>query len=245
MVCPGSDAFEVLVAPEFWLQPNNLLFIKTAWSGHVVCDGFFSLFCCEFAYLLKVDDLEKPAVWLDDGTPNGVVSLALDSGDDVARGVAIDPRGRIVVVGDSVGKDGTTDVVVARLKPDGDADQEFAVAEDGLPKGVSRTSLGSGNDNATDVVLDSQGHIIVAGYHQEGGRTRVSILRFTDDGKLDESFGAAQEKTPKGTVSLAIGQGNALGNGITTQGDKLILVGGATTDANGNSNIALMRLLAN
>ena len=181
----------------------------------------------------------------DDGTPNGVVSLALDSGDDVARGVAIDPRGRIVVVGDSVGKDGTTDVVVARLKPDGDADQEFAVAEDGLPKGVSRTSLGSGNDNATDVVLDSQGHIIVAGYHQEGGRTRVSILRFTDDGKLDESFGAAQEKTPKGTVSLAIGQGNALGNGITTQGDKLILVGGATTDAKGNSNIALMRLLAN
>ncbi len=181
----------------------------------------------------------------DDGTPNGVVSLALDGGNDVARGVAIDPKGRIVVVGDSVAKDGTTDVVVARLKPNGDADQEFAVAEDGLPKGVSRTSLGSGNDNATDVVLDSQGHIIVAGYHQQGGRTRVSILRFTDAGKLDESFGAAQADTPKGTESVAIGEGNALANGITMQGDKLILVGGATTDVNGNSNIALMRLLAN
>jgi uncharacterized delta-60 repeat protein len=181
----------------------------------------------------------------DDGTPNGVVSLSLDAGDDVARGIAIDPKGRIVVVADSVGKDGTTDVVVARLKPDGNADEEFAVAEDGLSKGAARTSMGSGNDNATDVVLDSQGHIIVAGYHQQGGKTRVSVLRFTDDGKLDESFGAAQQDTPKGTVGIAIGEGNALANGITMQGDKLILVGGGTTDKNGNSNIALMRLLAN
>lgn len=181
----------------------------------------------------------------DDGTPNGVVNLSLDAGDDVGRGVAIDPKGRIVVVGDSVGKDGTTDVVVARLKPDGDADQEFAVAEDGLPKGASRTSMGSGNDNATDVVLDSEGHIIVAGYHQQDGRSRVSVLRFDDDGKLDESFGAAQAETPKGTVGVAIGEGNALANGITLQGDKLILVGGGTTTGNGNSNIALVRLLAN
>lgn len=181
----------------------------------------------------------------DDGTPNGVVNLSLDDGDDVARGVAIDPQGRIVVVGNSVGKDGTTDVVVARLKPDGDADQEFAVAENGLPKGTSRTSVGDGNDNATDVVLDSQGHIIVAGYHQQGGQKRMSVLRFTDDGKLDESFGAAQQQTPKGTVGVAIGAGDALANGITMQGDKLILVGGGTTDKNGNSNIALMRLLAN
>ena len=181
----------------------------------------------------------------DDGTPNGVVSLSLNGGDDVARGIAIDPKGRIVVVADSVGKDGTTDVVVARLKPDGNADQEFAVAESGLPAGAVRTSMSNGNDNATDVVLDSQGHIIVAGYHQQGGKSRVSVLRFTDDGKLDESFGAAQADTPKGTVGLAIGEGNALANGITAQGDKLILVGGGTTGANGNSNIALMRLLAN
>lgn len=180
----------------------------------------------------------------DDGTPNGVVSLSLDAGDDVGRGVAIDPKGRIVVVGDSVGKDGAAAVVVARLKPDGDADQEFAVAEDGLPKGTSRTAMGD-SANATDVVLDSEGHIIVAGYHQQGGKSRVSVLRFDDSGKLDESFGAAQQDTPKGTVGVAIGEGNALANGITLQGDKLILVGGGTTDKNGNSNIALMRLLAN
>ena len=180
----------------------------------------------------------------DNGSPNGIVSLTLDAGDDVGRGVAIDPKGRIVVVGDSVGKDGAAAVVVARLKPNGDADQEFAVAEDGLPKGASRTAMGD-SANATDVVLDSEGHIIVAGYHQQGGKTRVSVLRFDDNGKLDESFGAAQQETPKGTVGVAIGEGNALANGITAQGDRLILVGSGSTGGNGNSNIALMRLLAN
>jgi|GEM_PF-7074549 len=101
-----------------------------------------------------------------------------------------------------------------------------------------------GNDNATDVVLDSEGHIIVAGYHQQDGKSRVSVLRFDDTGKLDESFGAADQQTPKGTVSMAIGEGNALANGMTAQGDRLILVGGGSTSGNGNSNIALMRLLA-
>lgn len=179
----------------------------------------------------------------DDSTPKGVVKLTFGGGNEVARGVAIDPKGRIVVAAESVGKDGTTDIVVARLKPDGIADQEFAIAEEGT--GTARTSLGKGNDNATDVVLDSQGHIIVAGYHKEGGQSRISVLRFTDDGKLDESFGAAEEQTRKGVASVAIGEGSALANGITVQGDKLILVGSGNTRNNGNSNIALMRLLAN
>jgi uncharacterized delta-60 repeat protein len=181
----------------------------------------------------------------NDDTPNGVVSLSLGSGNDVARGVAIDPRGRIVVVGDSPGKDGTTDIIVARLKNDGSLDEDFAVAEDEAPRGITRVSLGPGNDNATDVVLDSQGHIIVAGFHQQGGLTKVSVLRFNDNGTLDESFGEAHDQTPQGTVNVAFGAGNDLASGITLAGDKLTLVGGGTTGANGKRNIALMRMLAN
>ena len=45
--------------------------------------------------------------------------------------------------------------------------------------------------------------------------------------------------------SVAFGAGSALANGITLQGDKLILVGSGTTSGNGSNNIALMRLLAN
>lgn len=181
----------------------------------------------------------------DDGTPNGVISLSLGGGSDVARGVAIDPKGRIVVAGDSIQKDGSSDVVIARLLNDGNADKEFAIAEDGTPNGVARTSLGNGNDTATDVILDSQGRIIVAGYHQQGDSTNVAVLRFNDDGKLDEAFGTAADDTPNGIVNVSFGEGDDIANGITMQGDKLILVGGATTDKDGSKNIALMRLLAN
>lgn len=180
----------------------------------------------------------------DDGTPNGVVSLSFGETNDVARGVAIDAKGRIVVVGDSKQKDGSTDVMVARLKDDGNADVEFAVVDDGTPNGVVRTSLGDGNDYATDVILDSDGQIIVAGYHQQGNSTNVAVLRFNDDGKLDEAFGTAEDDTPNGIVNVSFGEGDDTATGVTMQGDKLILVGGTTTDKDGSKNIALMRLLA-
>ena len=52
---------------------------------------------------------------------------------------------------------------------------------------------------------------------------------------VDKSLGSCQLSMPKGSELLSVG----------LQGDKLILVGGGTTDKNGNNNIALMRLLAN
>ena len=189
--------------------------------------------------------LDQDFATADDGTPDGVVTLNLGSGNDVARGVAIDPKGRIVVVGDSAGPDGTTDVIVARLKADGALDEDFAVAEDEGPRGIMRVKQGAGNANATDVVLDDQGRIIVAGFHEQGGFTRVSVLRFNDDGKLDEAFGDAQDQTAKGTVNVAFSEGNNSAAGVSLAGDRLTLVGGGTTGANGKRNIALMRMLAN
>lgn len=180
----------------------------------------------------------------DDGTPNGVVSLSLGSGSDVARGLAIDPKGRIVVVGSSPGADGTTDVIVARLKDDGSLDEDFAVAEDEAPRGIMRVNR-PGNANATDVVLDSRGNIIVAGFHEEAGQTKVTVLRFNDDGTLDQSFGEAHAQTAQGGVTEFFAAGKDIGAGITLAGDKLTLVGGGTTGATGRRNIMLMRMLAN
>ena len=65
--------------------------------------------------------------------------------------------------------------------------------------------------------------------------TSLSASAWADQtGTLDPSFG-------NGTNG---GGDNAMANGITAQGDRLILVGGGSTSGNGNSNIALMRLLA-
>jgi len=49
-----------------------------------------------------------------DGTPDGVVSVSLGEGDDVAAGLALQKDGKIVVVGDRVNGD-STDMVVLRV----------------------------------------------------------------------------------------------------------------------------------
>jgi uncharacterized delta-60 repeat protein len=180
----------------------------------------------------------------DDGTPNGVVSISLGEGSDIARGVALTPDGKIVVAGDSKSKDGSTNVIVARLNADGSLDNAFALADDGTPNGISQTSLGEGNDFATDVILDSKGRIIVAGYHQQGSSTNVAVMRFNPDGTLDEVFGTAEDDTPNGIVNVSYGEGDDTATGVAMQGEKLILVGGTTTAKDGSKNIALMRLLA-
>lgn len=244
----GSGTPQGFTAVELGTGTDELADMALAADGKIILVGTHGPKTNSDMTVLRLNtdgSLDQSFGTADDGTPNGVVSLNLGSGNDVARGLAIDPRGRIVVVGDSAGSDGTTDVIVARLKADGTLDEDFAVAEDEGPRGIMRVRQGPGNANATDVVLDSEGRIIVAGFHEQGGFTKVSVLRFTDDGKLDEAFGDAQDQTAKGTVNVAMSAGNDVAAGISLAGDKLTLVGGGTTGANGKRNIALMRMLAN
>ena len=180
----------------------------------------------------------------DDGTPNGVVSLSLGDGSDIARGVAVTGDGKIVVAGDSKSADGSTNVIVARLNSDGALDDAFGVAEDGTPNGVAATSLGEGNDYATDVVLENDGDIVVAGYHEEGNSTNIAVLRYKADGSLDQEFATSDDGTPNGIANISLGDGNDVASGVALQGDKLIVVGGTTVAKDGSKNIAVLRLIA-
>ena len=178
-----------------------------------------------------------------DGTPDGVASFSLGEGSDEANALALTADGKIVVAGDSVAKDGSTNVVIARLNADGTLDEAFGVADDGTPNGFVSTSLGAGNDYATDVVMDKNGNIVVAGYHQEGNSTNIAVLRYTPKGELDEAFGTANDGTPNGIVNLSLGEGDDTASGVAIQGDTMIVVGGVTTAKDGSKNIAVIRLL--
>lgn len=180
----------------------------------------------------------------NDGTPNGVVSLSLGDGSDIARGVALASDGKIVVAGDSRSADGSTNVIIARFNADGSLDEAFGVGEDGTPNGVTSTSLGDGNDYATDVVLESDGDAVVVGYHEEGASTNIAVLRFKPDGALDSGFATSDDGTPNGIANISLGDGNDMASGVTLQGDKLIVVGGTTVATDGSKNIAVLRLLA-
>ena len=180
----------------------------------------------------------------DDGTPEGFVNISLGDGNDVARDVALQADGKVVLVGDSVTADGSSNFVLARLNADGTPDDSFGVAEDGTPNGFVSTSLGEGNDFATGLAVQTDGKLVVAGYHQEGGSTNIAVARYDANGDLDQTFGMADDGTENGIVNISLGDGDDMGNAISMQGDKLVVVAGTTTATDGSKNIAVLRLTA-
>ncbi len=180
----------------------------------------------------------------DDGTPEGFVNISLGEGDDVARDIALQADGKVVVAGDSVSADGSSNFVLARLNADGTPDDGFGVAEDGTPNGFVSTSLGEGNDYATGLAIQNDGKLVVAGYHQEGDSTNIAVARYEANGDLDQAFGTADDGTENGIVNISLGDGDDMAQAVAVQGDKLIVVAGTTTATDGSKNIAVLRLTA-
>jgi uncharacterized delta-60 repeat protein len=180
----------------------------------------------------------------DDGTPEGFVNISLGDGDDAARDIALQADGKIVIAGDSVTADGSSNFVLARLNADGTADDGFGVADDGTPNGFVSSSLGEGNDFATGLAVQSDGKLVVAGYHQEGASTNIAVARYETNGELDQTFGVADDGTENGIVNISLGDGDDLANAVAMQGDKLIVAAGTTTATDGSKNIAVLRLTA-
>lgn len=180
----------------------------------------------------------------DDGTPEGFVNLSLGEGNDVARDIAVQADGKIAIAGDSVTADGSSNFVLARLNANGTPDDSFGVAEDGTPNGFVSTSLGEGNDFATGLAVQSDGKLLIGGYHQEGSSTNIAIARYEANGELDQTFGVADDGTENGIVNISLGDGDDMANAVALQGDKLIIAAGTTTAVDGSKNIAVLRLTA-
>jgi uncharacterized delta-60 repeat protein len=107
---------------------------------------------------------------------NGKVTTAFTRGEDGARDVAIQPDGRIVVVG-------STDLgefALARYEIDGMLDPTF----DGDGK-VTTALTSTGLDTANGVAIDADQRIVVAG---TGGNGTFALVRYDTDGTLDATF---------------------------------------------------------
>lgn len=182
-----------------------------------------------------------------DGSPDGVVSLNLGDGtDDVAKAVAIQADGKIVVAGTSVGS--SSNIMLARLNANGTLDVGFGSGTaDGTPDGVVAVSLGDGDDVANALAIQANGKIVVAGTTTSTtvGVTSKNIMlaRFNSDGTPDTGFGVGtSDGTPDGVVSISLGNGSDEANALALQADGRIVVAGTTTSTGSTSNIALVRL---
>lgn len=169
---------------------------------------------------------------------DGTVVTDIASSYDIARAIAIQPDGKIVVAGSAATGTGTgTDFAIVRYMPDGTLDHSFS------GDGKVTTALGTDTDAAYAVAIQPDGKIVVAGSSQRGFATTgvdVAIARYNADGSLDASFG------PNGigfvTTPIAASNNSDVAYAIALPqlaGETRILVAG------GDSNFQLARYRPN
>lgn len=170
-----------------------------------------------FVSLLPAQLLIAQAGTLDNSfSVDGLISTDLGASTfDEARALAIQPDGRIVVVGTS-GYSKALDFGAARYLPDGTLDNEFSF------NGVDFTSVVFGDDHATSVVIQPDGKILIGGYGFCTEGNCFAMVRYVSDGSVDPEFGV------DGIVTTEISGGFVYeAKAIALQDDgKILLAGG-------------------
>src|SRR5438445_6450996 len=155
------------------------------------------------------------------GSAGEVATPLGTSGNSAARGVAIQPDGKILVAG-SAGPGGSQEFALARYTPSGSLDATFGdpVSQVGpqppqpLRSGSVLTNPG-GNASATSVALAPDGKIIVAGSVQPSPFSSASdfaLVRYNADGSLDTTFGT------NGIITTKLGDFDAAANAVLIVG---------------------------
>ena len=116
------------------------------------------------------------------GGGDGIVTADFASDNDRAYSMELQADGKIILAGSS--NNGTDeDFVVARFNSDGSIDTSF-----GGGAGFVISPIGSSNDVAYGVTIQSDGSILLAGTTYNGSNMDVVLQRYTSDGSLDTSF---------------------------------------------------------
>lgn len=175
------------------------------------------------------------ARFLPDGAPDpdfgtgGVVTLPVRDVDQ-SYGLALDAEHRIVVVGAAATGAGDADVAVARLFPDGALDSTFGT------EGVVVTALTAGDDGAFRVVVQPDGKLLLAAFSDTEG-SDFTLLRYTESGALDPSFGA------DGIVTTDFSDGTDAAFDLALQPDGRIVAAGQSVLQSEDTDIAVARYL--
>jgi uncharacterized delta-60 repeat protein len=121
------------------------------------------------------------------GTGGLVFTDLFGNSFELARAMALQPDGKIVIVGQtqsSLGNPTDQDFALLRYNSDGTVDTTFGT------NGRVRTDFGAGNlESALSVAIDSQGRIVAAGHTTAPNLSRdFAVARYNPDGTLDTTF---------------------------------------------------------
>ncbi|MHB8580552.1 MAG: T9SS type A sorting domain-containing protein [Ignavibacteriaceae bacterium] len=165
-----------------------------------------------------------------DGTVRNYITGG-DSDADVATSIAIQPDGKLVVVGQSAGPSALTNSFsVARYNSNGTPDSNF-----GGPAGNGFILAGGDDWAAASVLIQTDGKIVVAGSADLSPNLNASmntyefgLYRFNSNGTIDSSFGQY------GQAQTSIFGGDYAADHVyaaALQGDSKIIVAGASADS--------------
>lgn len=154
------------------------------------------------------------------GDGKQTTSIAAGTFADHAYGVAIQPDGKIVVVGST--DNGTKhDFALVRYDTDGSLDTGFA------SDGIQTTSLSELNDDATAIAIQSDGKILASGtsnFSFASSNFSFAIARYDSTGALDSNFGT--DGVLAGSFGSDSSHNPSVANAMALQPDGKIVVAG-------------------
>ncbi len=143
----------------------------------------------------------------------GKLTLSMVTGDDQANALALQPDGKLVLAGSCF--NGTFyDFCAARLNPDGGLDTTFNSS------GKVTLRVGSRDDKATALLLQSDGKLVLTGYCRAVTYDFFCAARLNADGTFDTAF------ANMGKFFQQVGTNTGQANAAALQADgKLVLAG--------------------
>jgi uncharacterized delta-60 repeat protein len=159
---------------------------------------------------------------------NGQTVIDISQHDDAANAIIVQPDGKILIAGDGIPQS-YSKFTLARFHADGIADTTFG------NNGIAQAIVGPVNEHVTDLALQADGKILVAGYYGWNFYTEPAVVRFHSDGTIDSTFGI------DGYARFVISNQFDDFHAIAIQQDGKILAAGRTFE-NNTYNFLVMRL---
>lgn len=147
---------------------------------------------------------------------------------DLARDVAVQRNGKIVVVGIT---GDNNDFALARYNRDGSLDPSFGEG------GKVETDFGGTNETAPGIALQLDGKIVVVGFTDQGlSDLNMALVRYNTDGSMDMSFGDSGK-----VITDFFGDSDAATGIVMQRNGKIVVAGHAFNPDNGTDDFALAR----
>lgn len=136
-----------------------------------------------------------------------------------------------IIVSGSTYNGSDWDFALVRYNTDGTLDNSFGTG------GIVTTAIGAGNDYANSSLIQPDHKIIVTGSSVDVSHSNFALVRYNQDGSLDNTFGS------NGMVTTAIDSNNSYLFSVAMQNNGEIIGAGATRINDTISNFALARYI--